>query len=101
MKNGKTPEISLSPIEARTFKYGALRQTVAPSLVFDFQAHKADYNMMGVFVNDGIQAKMRDVYGLREVFIPEQEDMTEADEKDAKSNIFMTKDFHRPDAKQR
>ena len=67
--------------------------------MFDFGAHKADYDMMGVFVNDGIQWQMRDRYGLKEVMIPEQQDLKADDDPSAKSNIFMTKDFYRPDAK--
>ena len=54
LKHGKKPDVVLSPLETKLFKYGALRQSQDPTLVFDFAAHKADYDKMGVFVNDGI-----------------------------------------------
>lgn len=44
---------------------------------------------------------MRDFYGLKEVMIPENQDLKEGEDKEAKNNIFMTKDFYRPDAKQK
>jgi len=85
----------------KTFKYGALRQTADPTLVFDFAAHKSDYGMMGDYVTEGIQKQMVNQYGLKEVMIPEEDQLGEADSKDAKNNIFMTPDFYRPDENQK
>lgn len=44
------PNVKVSPFEMKTFKYGALRQSEDPSAVFDFAAHKSDYNKIGDYV---------------------------------------------------
>jgi hypothetical protein len=40
-------------------------------------------------------------YGLKEVMIPENDQLGEMDRKDAKNNIFMTPDFYRPNENQK
>ena len=44
---------------------------------------------------------MKERYGLKEVMIPEQQDLKADDDPSPKNNIFMTKDLYRPDAKQK
>lgn len=44
---------------------------------------------------------MKETYGLKEVMIPENDFYGEIENPNAKSNIFMTKDFYRPDENQK
>jgi hypothetical protein len=40
---------------------------------------------------------MKKVYGLKEVLIPEPDQLGKQDNQVPKNNIFMTNDFYRPD----
>lgn len=40
---------------------------------------------------------MKKVYGLKEVLIPEPDQLGELDNSNPKNNIFMSNDFYRPD----
>ena len=53
--------------------------------------------MIGDFVQDHIQNQMKEVYGLKEIMIPEDDQMSEKDTSSAKNNIFMSHQFYRPD----
>lgn len=62
----------ISNEELKDFRYGAIRQTQDPSKSFDFEEHKSEYDEIGNFVTNGLYTQMKEVYGLKEVFIPEK-----------------------------
>lgn len=99
LKKGEVPNTVIRPQEVKDFKYASFRQTENPNKAFDYPQHKSEYNKIGDFVEQHIQRQMKEVYGLKEVFIPEDDQISD-DDSGAKNNIFMSHHFYRPDEAQ-
>ena len=63
---------------------------------FDFETHKHQYDTIGDFIQRYIQREMSDMYGLKEIWVPEDEHIDESLYSLPKCNVFMSPQIHKP-----
>ena len=72
---------------------GRLRQRDDTAKGLEWRGQR-NYDMIGDLIYSYIQSQMKEEYGLKEVWIPEDRDLEEEYRHLPRSNIFMSPDFN-------
>ncbi|CDW90649.1 UNKNOWN [Stylonychia lemnae] len=88
----KLRELGYIILKDETDEYGKLRQDKDNTKGLEWQGQK-NYDEIGDLVTDYVQNEMKTTYGLKEVWIPENEDLEPDYHHLPKSNIYMSPDF--------
>jgi len=83
-------------IKTKKQKYGMVRKIENHNEPFDFETHKHQYDTIGDFIQKYIQREMMDMYGLKEIWVPEDEHIEEEYWNLPKCNVFMSPQIHKP-----
>lgn len=90
------PEINGKELAA--YKYPRVRSSLNPGTVFNFDAHKAQYDRLAAFATQYVQAYFENLIGLKKIGVPEAKSVEmKGQSVNATCPIWMSKEFHWPD----
>ena len=77
--------------------YGMIRSIDDVNKRYDHVNDRPQYDKLATFVIEFVQRQMTETYVLQEIWIPENKLVEEKYHDKPKNNIFMSRDFYKPD----